>query len=74
MDRRRLECGHFRYAVLHVLKWYSEYFKDAISFSSDDSNTLLKIAPTYQRAFHTKYSGTYVYFYAHVHNCDFEAV
>ena len=61
MDRRRLECGHFRYAVLHVVKWYSEYFKDAITFSSDDSNTLLKITPTYQRAFCTKYSGIHLY-------------
>lgn len=61
MDRRRLECGHFRYAVLHVVKWYSEYFKDVISFSSDDSNTLLKITPIYQRAFYTKYSGINLY-------------
>ena len=58
MDRRRLECGHFRYAILKVAQFYSDDFDvSKIIFTYDLSDALLEITPLYQKLFYKKYSG-----------------
>ena len=56
-DRRRLECAHFKYAVLQVAGWYPRSFSQPISFYPDIKETLVNVTPGYQKAFHTFYSG-----------------
>ena len=57
LDRRRLECAHFKYAVLHVAGWYPHSFSQPITFYPDIKETLVNVTPGYQKAFHTFYSG-----------------
>lgn len=56
LDRRRLEAAHFKYAVLTVASWYHDDIP-TIAFSPDLHSTLLEFTPSFQRAFHKKYSG-----------------
>lgn len=58
MDRRRLEAGHIKYAILTVATLYPVEINSPITFSPDLNETLLEFTPTYQTAFHKKYSGT----------------
>lgn len=57
LDRRQLECAHFKYAVLRVAGWYPHAFPHPITFYPDIKDTLVNVTPGYQKAFHSFYSG-----------------
>ena len=57
LDRRRLECAHFKYAILRVAGWYPHVFPHPITFYPDIKDTLVNVTPGYQKAFHSFYSG-----------------
>lgn len=61
LDRRRLEAAHFKYAILNITSWYADKMESKVTFSPDLNETLLQFIPVYQRLFHTKYSGIYMY-------------
>ena len=58
MDRRRLECAHFRYAMLKVAQFYSDDLDiNKLVFTFDSLDMLLEFTPLYQQLFYRKYSG-----------------
>ena len=59
LDRRRLEEGHMKYAVLRVYKWYPK-FLPAMTMASSIQQILEDMTPTFYNAFSMYYSSKYM--------------
>ena len=58
LDRRRLEAGHMRYALLRVCQRYVNVFSSSLSISHDVNTTIKDVTPHYFIEFTKKYAGT----------------
>ena len=59
LDRRWLEEGHTKYAVLRVYKWYPKFFP-AMTMASSIQPILEDMIPTFYNAFSMYYSSKYI--------------
>lgn len=59
LDRRRLEAGHMRYAILNVCDRYPDMAGTSPSIASDVNITLQSITQAYYDEFTRKYAGTH---------------
>ena len=58
LDRRWLEAGHLRYAILNICSQYHDLTCASLSIAIDVGITLQKITPVYFNEFTKKYAGT----------------
>ena len=58
LDRRRFEDAHIKYAVLHIISWYSESLQlQDVPLTSDVNAVLEKFTSVYYKLFTAKYAG-----------------
>ena len=68
LDRRRLEDGHMRYAVLKVVSWYGEKMSpQTFPILPSVNETLATMTMKYYSNFTTKYSGAHTFKLLAVH-------
>ena len=55
LDRRRFEAAHLRYAILNTASCYPDLLSGPLAMTTDVSDVLQKISPTYYEAFTQRY-------------------
>ena len=58
LDRRRLEAGHLLFAVINLIEWYPEDFKQTKLEMEQLGRLTLDVPPTYQSVFCRQYTST----------------